>query len=143
MRKPAYIMDRWAGSSINLLTGSSTVLLNGTRTWKRSKHGLQIADGITVSDENTGKNYEAFCIAGDRLATNFCLCVDQVDCALFSKGNDGSGTWRQYVEAQGERLLFGPNRTRGSAEDITGALDALYEGATAEADYLSNAQFDR
>ena len=30
-----------------------------------------------------------------------------------------------------------------SAEDITGALDALYEGATAEADYLSNAQFDR
>ena len=29
--KPAYIMDRWAASSVNLLTGSNRVLLNGER----------------------------------------------------------------------------------------------------------------
>ena len=114
--KPAYIMDRWAGSSINLLTGSNTVLLDGTRTWKRPKDGLDVSYGFTVSDANTGNHYEAFCTAVDRLAADGCLCVDQVDCALFSQGKDGPGTWRRYVQAQSERLLCGLDRSPGRAE---------------------------
>ena len=111
--KVAYIMDRWAASSVNLLTGSNRVLLDGTRTWKRSKIGLDVSYGFSVSHANTSDDYEAFCAAVDRLAADFCLCVDQVDCALFSEGKDGPGTWRKYVKDRGERLLDAMDRVRG------------------------------
>ena len=110
--KPAYIMDRWAASSVNLLTGSNRVLLDGTRSWKRPKDELKISYGFTVSDANTSDDYEAFCSAVDRLAADFCLCVDQVDCALFSEGEDGPGTWRKYVDTQGQKLLDAMDRVR-------------------------------
>ena len=106
----AYIMDRWAASSVNLLTGSNRVLLNGEKTWKSSKKGLKVSYGFTVSDANTGDDYEAFCSAVDRIAADCCLCVDQVDCALFSEGEDGPGTWRQYVELQGKTVLDAMDR---------------------------------
>ena len=108
--KPPYIMDQWAGSSVNLLTGSNTVLLDGERTWKRLKDGLDASYGFTVSNANTGDDYEAFCTAVDRLAADGCLCVDQVDCALFSQREDGPGTWRQYVVAEGKTLLDAMDR---------------------------------
>ena len=111
--KPAYIMDRWAASSVNLLTGSNRVLLDGTRTWKRPKDGLDVSYSFTASDANTGDDYEAFCTAVDRLAADFCLCVDQVDCALFSEREHGRpGTWRKYVKTQGEKLLHAKDRFR-------------------------------
>ena len=109
---PAYIMDQRAASSVNLLTGSNTVLLDGTRTWKDSKDGVDVSYGFTVSDANTGDDYEAFCTYIDRLADEFCLCVDQVDCALFSAREDGPGTWRQYVKTEGKTLLDAMDRTR-------------------------------
>lgn len=110
--KPAYIMDRWAASSVNLLTGSNRVLLNGERRWKDSENDLDVSYGFTVSDANTSDDYEAFCTAVDRLAADCCLCVDQVDCALFSEGEDGPGTWRKYVDAQGKTLLDAMDRIR-------------------------------
>ena len=110
--KPAYIMDRWAASSVNLLTGSNRVLLDGTWMWKRPKDGLDVSYSFTVSDANTGDDYEAFCTAVDRLAADLCLCVDQVDCALFSEGEDGPETWRKYVKTQGQKLLGAMNRDR-------------------------------
>ena len=110
--KAAYIMDRWAASSVNLMTGSNRVLLNGERRWKGSENVLHVSYGFTVSDANTSDDYEAFCTAVDRLAADFCLCVDQVDCALFSEAKDGPGTWREYVDAQGEKLLHAKDRIR-------------------------------
>ena len=96
-RKPGYIMDQWAGSSVNLLTGSDLVLLDASRTWRRSKGQLEPSFAFTVSDANTSDDYEAFCSVVDRLACRFCLCVDQVDQALFSVGEPKPGTWRKYV----------------------------------------------
>ena len=149
VREPGYIMDRWAASSVNLLTGSNRVLLDGTRTWNRSKGELDVSYGFTVSDVNTNDDYEAFCTAVDRLAAVFCLCVDQVDCALFSVVGKRPGTWRRYVVAHGETLLCAMDRTPRKTEDISdevasgaqkkgsghitgGVLDAPGEGAKVE-----------
>ena len=112
VREPGYIMDRWAGASINLLTGSNRVLLDGTRTWKHLKDGLDVSYVFTVSNANTGDDYEAFCTALDRLAADVCLCVDQLDCALFSTVESRPGTWRQYVEAEGKTLFDLMDRIR-------------------------------
>ena len=112
-RKPAYIMDRWAGSSVNLLTGSNTVLLEGTMSWRRSKNRLLVASyAFTVSDANSDEDYEAFCATVDRLAERFGLGVDEVDRALFSTGRPYPGTWRQFVGAQGQKLLDATGRIR-------------------------------
>ena len=96
-RKPGYIMDQWAGSSVNLLTGSDTVLLDATRTWELRKGRLKPSLVFTVSGKNSSDDYEAFCCVVDRLASRFCLCVDQVDQALFSAGKPTPGSWRNYV----------------------------------------------
>ena len=143
-------MDRWAASSLNLLTGSNLVLLDGTRIWKRPKNDLDVSYGFTVSDANTSEGYEAFYTAVDQLAANFCLNVDEVDCALFSAVGQRPGTWRRYVLAQGETLLCARDRTprkteyishgvassaqmKGSGQITGGMLYAPDEGATVEA----------
>ena len=102
-RKPGYIMDQWVGSSVNLLTGSNLVLLDVTRTWRRSKGWLEPSFVFTVSDENTSDGYEVFCSVVDQLACRFYLCVDQVDQALFSVGGQDPGSWRKYVVAHQAR----------------------------------------
>ena len=104
-RRSGYIMDQWAGSSVNLLTGSEMVLFDVTRTWKISRGRLEPSFEFFVSDENTSDDYEAFCSVMDRLACRFCLCVDQVDQALFSVGRPKPGTWREYVRAHRPGLL--------------------------------------
>ena len=109
-RKPGYIMDQWAGCSVNLLTGSDMVLLDGTRTWGRPKGKLAPSFALTVSDENTSDDYEAFCCVVERLASRFCLCVDQGDQALISVGRPNPGTWRRYVVAHQPELLGATNR---------------------------------
>ena len=111
-RKPGYIMDQWAGSSMNLLTGSNLVLLDVSRTWSHSKGPLEPSFAFTVSDENTSDDYEAFCCVVDRLACHLCLCVDQVDQALFSDGGKNAGTWREHVIAHGAELLGVTDRVR-------------------------------
>ena len=130
--KPPYIMDRWAGSSVNLLTGSNTVLLDGERTWKDLKGKLDVSYGFTVSDANTDDDYEAFCTAVDRLAADVGLCADQVDCALFSKGEDGpvrgAGTWRSREKRCSVRLSEGVRTDHrwGRREHLTGKRVRAY-----------------
>lgn len=103
-RQTAYIMDQWAASSVNLLTGSDMVLMDVTptpkfsrRTRKSSISELALSFAFTVSDKNTAVDYEAFCSAIDQLACRFCLCTDQVDQALFAADAIGPGCWRRYV----------------------------------------------
>ena len=101
-RQTAYIMDQWAASSVNVLTGWNMVRMDVTpkfRTWTRKSSMSEIALSFTftVSDENTAVDYEAFCCAVDRLACRFCLCADRADQALFGADIVGPGCWRRYV----------------------------------------------
>ena len=111
-RKTAYIMDQWAGSSVNLLTGSELVLMDVNKTWKRSQNGLVASFAFTVSDENTSDDYEAFCSAVDLLADRFGLCADKVDQALISAGEPRPRRWRKYVVAERPRLVGATKRVR-------------------------------
>ena len=95
--KAGYIMDQWAGCSVNLLTGREVVLMNVTKTWKRQEGCPVPAYEFTVADENTGANYEEFCSAVDCLASRFSIDADQVDRVLVSTGGRNPESWRKYV----------------------------------------------
>lgn len=103
-RQPAYIMDQWASSSMNLLTGSTKVVLDVNpppkfppEPSKSTMAELALSYSFSVSDKNTAAHYEAFCSAIDQLACRFCLGTDQVDQALFGADAIGPGSWRRYV----------------------------------------------
>ena len=106
----AYIMDQWAASSVNVLTGCNMVRMDVTpkhpiRTRESSMSETALSLTFTVSNENTAVDYEAFCSAVDQLAFRFCLCADQVDQALFGADAIGPGCWRRYVIHRRLRLL--------------------------------------
>ena len=101
-RQTAYIMDQWAASSVNVLTGWNMVRMDVTPKWPRRTRKSSMSESalaftFTVSDKNTAVDYEAFCSAVDQLARRFCLRADQVDQALFGADAIGPGCWRRYV----------------------------------------------
>lgn len=96
-RLPGYIMDQWAGCSINLLCGHEVVLMNVSKTWQWKSGKLMAVSSFTVSDKNTNDHYENFCQAADRLAKQFNLGTDQVDRALIGNGGKRPSPWREYV----------------------------------------------
>jgi len=96
-RPSGYIMDQWAGCSINLLAGSDTVRMNSIFEWVSSRGKLARRATFIVSDTNDGSNYEAFCSAVDALATHFGISGDATDRALLSTGGRNAEAWRQYV----------------------------------------------
>ena len=103
--KTGYIMDQWAGCSVNLLVGREVVLMNVTKTWKRQLGQWVPSFAFRVADENTGDNYEAFCSEVDRLASYFGINAEQVDRALVSAGRTNPEFWRQYVTKQRQRFI--------------------------------------
>lgn len=104
--KTGYIMDQWAGCSINVLVGREVVLMNATKTWKRQADDLVPSFQFTVADQNTGNDYETFCSAVDRLKDCFGITVDQVDRALVSAGGRDPEPWRRYVTRQRVRFVY-------------------------------------
>ena len=98
-RGPGWIMDQWAGCSINLLLGTELVLMDVTRKWKFSGRATQpkFKTDFTVSDVNTAERYEEFCRAVDCLADRFNLCPDKADRPLVSAGGRNPEPWREYV----------------------------------------------
>ena len=62
------------------------------RMWERLNDQPKATLGLTVSDENTSDDYDAFCSVMDRLACRIGLCVDQVDPVLISVGRPKPGT---------------------------------------------------
>ena len=100
-----YIMDQWAGCSVNLLTNCETVLMNVAKTWSRRKVLPVASYTFTVSDANTGANYEAFCSVVDRLKELFSIDVDEVDRALVSTGGKNPETWRTYVKDRRRQFI--------------------------------------
>ena len=89
----AYIMDQWAGCSINLLVSEELVKMDVTRQWRKDKPDFT----YHVSDANTGDDYERFCVATDRLRVRFNLTHDQVDRMMIANGGKTKSSWRKYV----------------------------------------------
>ena len=95
--KPGYIMDQWAGSSINLLTGEEIVLMDVQKPRGSNNGGGESMTKFAVSHENDGRNYEVFCNVVNWLAGHLEKCPNQIDRALVSKSRK---SWREYVREQ-------------------------------------------
>lgn len=93
----AYIMDQWAGCSINLLAGEPIVLMNSSFTYHRTRDGLNHSSNFIASNANTGEDYERFCALVEKLATHFGVGGDEIDRALMSDGGKNRLPWRAYV----------------------------------------------
>ena len=93
-----YIMDKWTGKSINLLTGEHIVQL----TKSPSKAGE--VDHV-AAQSNTADNYEAFCREVDALAVELNVGApphrvftgEMVERMLFSMGGRDPEPWRRHV----------------------------------------------
>ncbi|MGC9370352.1 MAG: hypothetical protein ACP5DX_12495 [Paracoccaceae bacterium] len=92
---PGYIMDQWAGCSINLLVGAEIVRMDVIRKWRRGEG--EPHHTFIVSDANTGSQYESFCGAMDALSEELGLSPDETDRALLANGGKDKSDWRQYV----------------------------------------------
>ena len=75
-----YIMDQWAGKSINLLAGKQIVSFYNS--W--------------VNDKNNAETYDIFCKNIDELAVNLNCSGSEAEERIFSIGN-GKGEWRKYL----------------------------------------------
>ncbi|MDE2725587.1 MAG: hypothetical protein OXI59_19630 [Gemmatimonadota bacterium] len=91
--KPGYIMDQWAGCSINLLAGQEIVLMDVHEDREKKGPGLNLK--FTVSNENCGTNYVNFCEKMAYVANLLSMDVGEVDRALVSKAGK---PWREHVK---------------------------------------------
>lgn len=92
--EPGYIMDQWAGSSINLLSSEEIVLMDVQKPRGSNNGGSESKPKFTVSHENDGQNYEKFCEEVNWLVDHLGKCPNQIDRALVS---DHGKSWREYV----------------------------------------------
>ncbi|MEW4398472.1 hypothetical protein AB1J06_07270 [Agrobacterium tumefaciens] len=94
-----YILDQWAGLSINLVSGGNLVKMDENVAWKLKGKALERIVSSRVSDVNTAEDYERFCTAieslSDRLGAGW--TPGQAERALMSGSRD---KWRQYVVAE-------------------------------------------
>ena len=97
--RPGYIMDQWAGCSINLLQGEELVLMDVTRTWTSPNGSTRTRPNAVfrVSNANTAEHYEEFCGKVDCLADRFGLDHGAIDRSLVSFGGRNPEFWRKYV----------------------------------------------
>lgn len=93
--KHAYIMDQWAGCSINVLCGREVVLMDKSIRWKPD--GMSHAVDFVVSPHNSPDHYDAFCEAMDALAAKFSMSPEQIDRAVMGDGGKSPSKWRRLV----------------------------------------------
>lgn len=93
----AYIMDQWAGCSINLLADQEIVLMDVTRSWKRTDEKPQASFSFRVSDVNSDENYEEFCQTVDDLVVKTGRNCEVIDRAMLADGGKNPSRWREYV----------------------------------------------
>lgn len=101
----AYIMDQWAGCSVNVLAGEELVLMDSTGSWKRKGEQPYQDFSFRVSDANTGENYDDFCSVIDALRLKLSESADQIDRSLKSTGGRNAAKWRTYVRQEHRRFL--------------------------------------
>lgn len=90
-----FIMDQWAGCSINLFVNRELVKMDVTRSWGKGKQEPKLS--YRVADANTSSHYEAFCAEADALCNHFGLSADEMDRALVANGGQKKSSWRKYV----------------------------------------------
>lgn len=93
----AYIMDQWAGCSINLMAGKNIVLMDTSTGWHSSKGVFYQSSNFRVSNANGGEHYEEFCLNMDALARECDKTADQIDRAVLGSGGRQKDIWRKYV----------------------------------------------
>ncbi|MCF4098198.1 8-oxoguanine DNA glycosylase OGG fold protein [Maritalea mediterranea] len=94
-QEPAYIMDQWAGCSINLLLAQELVKMDVIRKWEKEASAPKFT--YMVSDANTGENYEKFCNAAEALRLHLNLTHDETDRLMLANGGKNKSSWRKYV----------------------------------------------
>ena len=93
-----YIMDQWTARSVNLLSGKNLVR---TKRYEVQVNG-RLRTFETVSDQNTSRDYENFCVYLEELSQHSAINVppEDLEQCLFSNGR-GKGRWRTYVKLTG------------------------------------------
>lgn len=92
-----FIMDQWAGCSVNLLCGQGIVRLNSNTRWIKKSDRIRTETSFVVSDFNTAKQYEDFCLVIEQLADLLGEPVDQIDRTFVDGGGKARKGWRQYL----------------------------------------------
>jgi hypothetical protein len=94
-----YIMDQWVACSVNLLTGRQVVKLDETIKWKKVSGRIEREVNSTVSDVNTGEDYEACCRSIEAISKemNSDWDPEKVELALLAEGGRNPHGWRKYV----------------------------------------------
>ncbi len=103
-----YIMDQWLGCSINLLFNELVVKLNHSISWSKNVTDVDASDiSSTVSDFNTGDNYERFCLAVEKVSSEIgdSWTPESAELAMMSAGRKKPQVWRKYVVEQRLRAL--------------------------------------
>lgn len=91
---PGYIMDQWAGCSVNVLCDRQVVLLNSSFAWNKSG---SLKSTYIVSNQNGPDRYEEFCSILDRLAAKIGRTPEETDRAIMSEGGKSPKPWRAHV----------------------------------------------
>ncbi|PDS49739.1 hypothetical protein CO662_21955 [Rhizobium anhuiense] len=94
-----YILDQWAGLSINLIFGTALVKMDEQVSWKRKGKNAERVVSSRVSDINTAEDYGRYCEAVESLSRRLGpeWTPGQTERALMS----GSGErWRKHVVAE-------------------------------------------
>ncbi|MBY5475287.1 hypothetical protein HFO86_34655 [Rhizobium leguminosarum] len=98
-QQKGYILDQWAGLSINLISGGALVKMDENVAWKLKRKTPERVVSSRVSDVNTAEDYERFCNVVETLSERLgrAWTPGQAERALMS----GSGNkWREYVVAE-------------------------------------------
>lgn len=95
-RPPGYILDQWAGASINLIFGNVVKMDRSSGlVWKKSSPCPVLKHSASVSELTTSADYENFCIRLECIAQKLGCSTTEIDCAFMSLGQ---GDWRDYLE---------------------------------------------
>jgi len=94
---PGYILDQWAGASVNLIVGSNVVKMDRHTAWvwKRGEPTSLVQYSAIVSELTSAVEYENFCQCLEHIAELSGRSHQAVDCGFMSLGE---GDWRNYLK---------------------------------------------
>lgn len=96
-RRPAgYILDQWAGSSVNMICERNVVKMDrrSALDWRRRGSETVRRHSAIVSELTTPDEYEDFCCKIEVIASRLERSTEAIDCAFMSLG---AGDWRGYL----------------------------------------------
>ncbi|PJK29140.1 hypothetical protein [Minwuia thermotolerans] len=93
---PGYILDQWAGASINMICKRDVVRINrhSVWLWKSRIQRAELKHSAVVSELTSADEYEEFCRQIEGVASHLRCSTEEVDCAFMSGKR---GPWRDYL----------------------------------------------